>query len=252
VRVVEGQAVAAGQVLALVGNSGRSPVPHLHFQLQRSPEIGAPTCPGELLHYVGAGNVYVTHGVPGEGPVAAVSPDEQIRAALSLAPGRTFRWVLDDGRTETWRSAIDPLGRRCLETGDGARAAFFADARYLTVLDYQGGRDRLLGLFALAMARVPFVDDPELRWHDTPSSTPFVGWPRRVAHELAMPFAEVGAVRTTSRLSRVGPLVQVTTELDAIADRIVVTCAPGQGPVRIVAWRGGAVLVSAEVEPCGD
>jgi len=44
-RVRIGDYVKKGTVVAACGNSGRSPVPHLHFQVQLSPEIGAMTHP---------------------------------------------------------------------------------------------------------------------------------------------------------------------------------------------------------------
>jgi len=264
IRVVQGQVVRAGQRIAELGNSGRSPVPHLHFQLQRQPEVGAPTCYGEILHYVvhtdGSGR-YETHGVPACGQrVSSVAIDADVRDALTLAPGRTWTWSVTRGETtcsETWQSSIGPLGERVLEADSGSsRARIYADARYATVLDYDGPCQSLLGFFYLAMGRVPYLAAPEgITWADTPSGTPFVGRVSRVLHELAMPFAQIGAVESESCLERSGPLVRVRTELSTDAllggrrlpDRIEVTCAPGRGPVLLEAWRGEQSLVRAEV-----
>jgi urea transporter len=41
VKVKQGDYVAQGDVIALCGNSGRSPEPHLHFQVQATPYIGS-------------------------------------------------------------------------------------------------------------------------------------------------------------------------------------------------------------------
>ena len=177
--------------------------------------------------------------------------------------GRTWRWRIEGAagrpaRTETWRSGIDALGERRLEVeGEPVWATFFADDRYLTVLDYHGRPDRLLGLLYLALARVPFTDDSTVSWLDAPAATPFLATPVRLAAELALPFIEVGAVHTRSHIERVGLCLQVTTKLDTsslpgsgrLPDRIQVTCEPEAGPVRLVAWRGGERLVHAEVQP---
>ncbi len=47
-----GDYVKKGDVLALCGSSGRSPEPHIHFQLQETKEIGAKTLKYPLSYYV--------------------------------------------------------------------------------------------------------------------------------------------------------------------------------------------------------
>ncbi|NQT91875.1 MAG: urea transporter, partial [Lentisphaerae bacterium] len=62
--------VTAGTLLGYSGNSGRSPVPHLHLQLQASPLAGAATLPFRLRHYLEQDNEewrYRTSGIPREG-----------------------------------------------------------------------------------------------------------------------------------------------------------------------------------------
>lgn len=68
--VVIGQYVRQGEVLAYCGNSGRSPEPHLHFQVQHSPVIGAPTVAVPLSYFVewkGAQARLAINEVPQEG-----------------------------------------------------------------------------------------------------------------------------------------------------------------------------------------
>ena len=266
--VAEGAQVVRGQVLGRVGSSGRSPVPHLHFHVQRSAEIGAPTCTAELLHYVEvtpSGRRYVTHGSPeGDAEVEALAVDDGVRAALTFAPGRQWRWTLrrpgDAGaeREEVWHSRIDALGERHLEVeGQRGLATVYSDDRYVTLLDYRGDRGTLLGLLSLGLARVPYTADATLVWEDRPAATPFLALASRIGHEIVLPFAVVGAVATRSRLERSGPMVRVVTELDVaglrggrdLPDRIEVTCLPNVGPARIVAWRDGVLRLVAEVTP---
>lgn len=69
-RCVVGQQVAKGEELALCGNTGLSPYPHLHFQFQSAPYAGAPTLSYPLVNYmeVGAdGSRLCSCGMPGEG-----------------------------------------------------------------------------------------------------------------------------------------------------------------------------------------
>lgn len=245
VAIREGEVVARGQLLGRVGSSGRSPVPHLHFQVQGSPEVGAPTRRAELLHYVEDGR-WVAHGVPREGDlVAPLAVDEVARRAVSLAPGVELVWDVRWGsqvRQERWQSTIDALGGRELST-DGARARLWVDQSYTTVLDYEGSGDTLLAVFALGAARVPH--SLAGRWTDTPPVAPWLSAPMRLAQELLLPFAEVGAARTTSTLTA-GDGLRVVTEVAGGAGaptRVEIRWV--DGPEELRAWKGDTLLVEA-------
>ncbi len=52
IKVKKGDHVKTGDIIAACGNSGRSPYPHLHFQLQATPYIGSKTIDYPLSHYI--------------------------------------------------------------------------------------------------------------------------------------------------------------------------------------------------------
>jgi murein DD-endopeptidase MepM/ murein hydrolase activator NlpD len=57
-RVRVGDRVQRGQVLGLVGNSGNSTAPHLHFQISDGPQIAtADSLPYEFAHFSSPGTV---------------------------------------------------------------------------------------------------------------------------------------------------------------------------------------------------
>ncbi|MDT0682764.1 M23 family metallopeptidase [Roseicyclus sp. F158] len=74
VAVAEGEAVGAGDLLGLCGNSGNTTEPHLHFHLQTTPILGdGEGLPAQFLGYVADGRD-VAHGEPVRGQ--SVSPAE--------------------------------------------------------------------------------------------------------------------------------------------------------------------------------
>lgn len=265
VGVKEGDDVALGEVVAKVGNSGRSPVPHLHMQAQRSPEIGSPTCPAAFLHVLSQGASdgplrYLTNAVPATGHAVETAPrDPLAQSAVSLPAGIAVPWrVVRHGeiREDRWVSTIDPLGARHLASSTGARVGIYADASYLTTLGYAGRPNDLLGLFHLGTPRLPLVTNPGVVWEDTLDAGPFVPLWARMLHELARPFTEIGAIRTTTRVRASGRGLVVRTELDAarlvggrgsLPEVVEIIWAPGRGPVSLRAWRAGTLVVAAEV-----
>lgn len=67
--VVEGQEVREGQWLGRCGSSGRSLEPHIHFQVQVGPALGAPTLPAVFSPYRLQGADGPVTRSPGEGEV---------------------------------------------------------------------------------------------------------------------------------------------------------------------------------------
>ena len=69
IRVQQGDEVGAGDLLALVGNSGLSAVPHAHFFVQDQPDIASPVALGLPISYSSyyADGELVASGVPVQG-----------------------------------------------------------------------------------------------------------------------------------------------------------------------------------------
>jgi murein DD-endopeptidase MepM/ murein hydrolase activator NlpD len=89
--VAVGQPVQRGQLLGNCGNSGRSPVPHIHFQLQQTAKLGAITIPACFTE----GTINGAIGIN-------INPrkDEKVSPVETLAESS---WTLLGKETEVWR-----------------------------------------------------------------------------------------------------------------------------------------------------
>jgi urea transporter/murein DD-endopeptidase MepM/ murein hydrolase activator NlpD len=264
IQVKEGETVTVGQIVARVGNSGRSPKPHLHFQLQTSAEIGAPTCYGEFIHYLsidGDKSQYITHGTPAQDTqVSSLTIDDSVIQTVTLAPGKSWRWAIHENgarREESWQSEIDHLGnRRLREDSTKAAITIFVDSYYTTMLDYSGSAKQLLGLFYLGAPRIPYLSRRNVAWTDIPSVNAFMRRINRLMYDLVFPFYAIPTVRTQSALSVSAKGVLITTDLKngsklfsspRVPERIEVEFTRGIGPSAIRAFRDGKGILSAEV-----
>ena len=168
VAVKPGERVKAGDVIGKCGNSGRSPYPHLHFQVQETPYIGSPTLDYPISHYVvsretDTGNSAAYHDRfalksferPEEGEtVSNIEASDLLYRAFHLIPGRKLSFEVDEnGRQATaeWEVQTDAYNNsfiRCSRTG--STAWFKNDDNLWYFTHYEGDKSALLYYLFLA------------------------------------------------------------------------------------------------------
>jgi murein DD-endopeptidase MepM/ murein hydrolase activator NlpD len=169
IRVVEGEVVRVGQIVGLCGNSGRSPNPHLHIQLQATPRVGDPTCP-IALHDVVVDGTAVAELVPTLGQVVRNAGYDEVAAReLAFPIGTDWRLAVTRGdvtAVHRVRSEIDALGSRSLVDVDtGARLWFDAGPEGFVAYDVLAPPDHGLCAVYAALARYR-CDETDLAWSD--------------------------------------------------------------------------------------
>ena len=114
--VKTGDNVSRGERIAQVGSSGRSPEPHLHFQLQTAPHIGSATIWYPIAQYismsVGLSEELHFFDIPKEKEIVRpVKSMSLLRDAFKWEPGQilNFRKELDSKPVEdvTWTVGVD-------------------------------------------------------------------------------------------------------------------------------------------------
>ncbi len=88
--VLPGQRVGRGEILGRCGNSGRSPVPHIHYQLQTAPEVGTPTLPCQFGEGLVNGDIRID---------ANPKKDDKV-SALTIDGGKS--WSMLGRELESW------------------------------------------------------------------------------------------------------------------------------------------------------
>jgi len=271
--VQEGQRVFEGQLLGRVGNSGRSPMPHLHFHCQHSPQLGAASSYCEFVNYIekdGAKSRFMFTGAPGQGAVIETPvPNDDFRVAFKLPLGRKIRFrVKQKGQEsiETWVVESDLVAGgfiHALETG--GKCFFSSDWTSFFLTDYLGPQHTGLHAFFLAASRIPFAYDPGLTWHDILPAKAFIKGSLGIILDFLRPFLNIAEVRAEKgflppQKSRENGLVfGVYSELMLVRDsrwqkpalRAEAWVSPERGPVLVTLEnRHGIVLeAQAQAEP---
>lgn len=177
IKVKEGDYVTPGTPIGACGNSGRSPQPHLHLQVQRTAELGSPTHPFHLasvIHHKKDGvSEYRVVSRPDVGDkIEAAAVDEALATQLHLPVGRQLKYSVEGyGVKESFnrelRVELTLLGQFRLISDSGASSAFEETNGVLAFYDRQGPADILLDMWILANGLTPLTESAH-HWQDSP------------------------------------------------------------------------------------
>jgi murein DD-endopeptidase MepM/ murein hydrolase activator NlpD/urea transporter len=258
VKVAAGQVVRQGEPVGLCGSSGRSPRPHLHFQLQRGPELGDQTLPCRFQDAVTPGpeGDRLTRALcPTEGlALRHLEPADEIGCHLRLLPGerRVFR---HRGRAEHLDCYLDLLGRMALRSAEtGAILYFHRTDEGFTVHDVVGPRASVLHLWRATLSRVPFEGSLSVRWRDVLPPTWAGGRLRRMLFDLVSPFVPGGGVEMDYHTTREGRHLVIegaSVRRDRRGEPLLRTravLAPDGGPLTLEVTAAGRTEVAQREE----
>ncbi len=279
IRVTTGQTVTAAEVLGFCGNSGRSPQPHVHFQLQSGPQMSDSTIPCRFSDSVLIADA-PQEDAGAKSAAGAVAAAPRIIAAMTPRAGQTVRslepalersaffhfphgmvWPLGQGggRVEHVVSELDLYGQRLLRSQEHGACLYYAvEGAFFTAYDLVGAPDSALHLVRAALSRVPLEPTESLQWTDLLPARMFrsrllgalLGSVRGVAMDMIAPFLPSDSLEVQYSARRSGAALVITGESrrrDRRGQPLLQTLAElhrGIGPVRLrVSVRGHAVAI---------
>lgn len=155
-----GEYVTKGTVLATCGNSGRSPEPHIHFQIQVDPKIGSKTIEYPIAYFIEKEKekqYLKISEVPSENTlISNVEVKALLTESFAFLPGKKIKF-LEEGTTSfiEWEVFTDELNRKYIYCHQSKSAAYFVnDGTMFYFFDFEGNKSSLLFNFYLAAYRV--------------------------------------------------------------------------------------------------
>jgi urea transporter/murein DD-endopeptidase MepM/ murein hydrolase activator NlpD len=232
IQVRSGDFVYKGQVIARCGSSGRSPEPHLHFQLQATPYIGSATLRYPIAYYLVKGqNGYVLRSFdyPMEGETLRnYSANRMLLSAFALIPGKAIRAEAERGKSrkaETWKVYTNAYNQAYIFSEEtGACAYFINDGSIFYFTDYFGSKRALLFQFYQAAYKVLLGYYQGAEITDQMIPTDYLPYPLSILHDFAAPFVQPVKAQYTFSYVKADQEHQ-PTEVQALA---VVKVQPGK------------------------
>jgi len=162
IKVKEGDNVKEGDIIAKCGNSGRSPYPHLHFQLQETPYIGSPTLLHPFSYYILKKSDkwdLCQFKIPEtNNRVSNMEINELLYNAFNLVPGKKLSLetkINDDKVRDEWVIKADEYNNTYIQSLDsGSKVYFNNDGNLLYLEHFEGKRNTLLYYFFIAAFKV--------------------------------------------------------------------------------------------------
>lgn len=160
IKVYEGEWIEKGRTIGAIGNSGRSPEPHLHFQLQSTPYVGSKTLNFPISQYIQHSfekTSFVKKGIPKEGEwVENPIPNKLLAEALSFIPGKKYTWQIENSTNiETWESHTDAYNNRYLFDINSSSYLYFTnDSELFEAQSFYGNKNSLLFQFYIASQQI--------------------------------------------------------------------------------------------------
>ena len=158
----KGEFVKKGATLAQVGNSGHSPYPHLHFQMQATPYVGSQTLDYPLYNYVKVTeqkNTLTTFGKPElDDTISSAEPNPIITDALHFIPGQKLNCNFEyeskkkEYKWEVHKTSFNQTYIYCPVTKSSAY--FYANSTGLYFTNFYGNRKSALFIFFSSLYNV--------------------------------------------------------------------------------------------------
>jgi urea transporter len=203
-KVKKGELLKKGDVLASCGNSGRSPYPHVHFQIQSTPYIGSKTLDYPINYFIKiTENKYSFNSYDKpllNEKVSNIELSGLMKNALNLIPGQKIKYQItnehDVAVTEVWEVKTDYYNNtyiHCEQTNSYAH--LFNDGHVHYFKSFAGDKESALYYYYLALYHIPLGFYKSMELEDKFPPNVAVNKIKMIVQDFIAPFYEVFKIK---------------------------------------------------------
>lgn len=229
ITVRPGDWVERGERLGLCGNSGYSPQPHIHVQVQGTGAIGSYTLLFSFISYRIGDRFYANDLPEKNAAVEPLYPDKRLDIQTSFMIEDRYVYAISENGRESGRITLTvrsaPDGTFYFDSGKGK--LFFGKHEGTFYMYHVEGNDPYLKSIFLALPRLPLVSREHLKWREhLPIGVAATGGKKILAqllsafyHKMATPTTELIFESKNTIHGRLTdgmftPVIETSVELD--------------------------------------
>jgi len=203
VKVKEGDWVERGALLGLCGNSGYSPQPHIHIQVQQTDQAGSPTLPFSFVGYRAGDDFFANDTPQVDARVESLPTEKALEYKMGFVLDEVYRFRVKGCDRDRFAGAQEgvvdfavrmaPDSTFYLDSGRGR--LFFGEEEGTFYFYRMEGHDPCLRAFFLALPRLPLAYRQGLVWDDqVPAGLVTTGLRRAIVRLVRSVHPRVGTV----------------------------------------------------------
>ena len=196
-KVQQGDFIRKGDLIGRCGNSGRSPQPHIHFQMQLFPVVGAKTIDYPFAYYYklnGKSSVLKQYEKPRKDEIVTpISQDAFIFNAFNLLPDNTLKMKYTtngaEEKIELWETYTDAYNQKYIYCAKTKTTAYYVNDGFMFYFTaFYGNKKSLLYYFYLSAYKA-YLGGNQIEINDefplsVLKSSSIISW----LHDFAAPF----------------------------------------------------------------
>ena len=185
-----GDYVKVGDIIAKCGNSGYSPEPHIHIQVQKYGFLGSETLPFRFVDYIKGDTLYY-YSLPKENEnIKAVIIDKSMKLRLTFILDDEYKYALIKNNEKvgeiTLKVKMNDKGEFYFEDNKKNRLYFYTDYKLFYFYLYDGSDGILKEIFKLS-PKIPLISS-DVKYFDILPPQFLYNKIKRFFIEFALPF----------------------------------------------------------------
>ena len=189
IQVKTGDYVKMGDIIAKCGNSGYSPEPHIHIQVQMYGVLGSRTLPFKFIDYIHNGKLYYYSLPKRDEIIEATLTDKSMKLRLNFILDDKFEYEVfkNDKKVDNLKIEVKMNDKGEFYFYDGKnKLYFYTDEKLFYFYEYEGSDSYLKELFKLS-PKIPLISK-EIEYTDILPPQFIYSLAKKVIIEFVLPF----------------------------------------------------------------